>query len=55
MTPRERELLSAFLQQMTLAQAGQKDAEAEARMPWMIRRTTPTPQAGILMRGIRPE
>ncbi len=30
MTPQERELLSAFLQQMTLAQAGQKDAEAEA-------------------------
>ena len=30
MTPQERELLSAFLQQMTLAQAGQKDAEADA-------------------------
>ena len=30
MTPQERELLSAFLQQMTQAQAGQKDAEADA-------------------------
>ena len=30
MTPRERELLSAFLQQMTQAQAGQKDPEADA-------------------------
>lgn len=30
MTPQERELLSAFLQQVTQAQAGQKDAEAEA-------------------------
>ena len=30
MTPQEREQLSAFLQQMTLAQAGQKDAEADA-------------------------
>jgi len=30
MTPQERELLGAFLQQLTLAQAGQKDAEADA-------------------------
>ena len=30
MTPQEREPLTAFLQQMTQAQAGQKDAEAEA-------------------------
>ena len=30
MTPQERELLTSFLQQMTLAQAGQKDPEAEA-------------------------
>ena len=32
MTPQERELLTTFLQQMTQAQAGQKDAEAEAMM-----------------------
>ena len=32
MTPKERELLTTFLQQMTQAQAGQKDAEAEAMM-----------------------
>ena len=30
MTPQERELLSAFLQQMTQARVGQKDAEADA-------------------------
>ena len=36
MTPQERELLTTFLQQMTQAQAGQKDAEAEA----MIREAT---------------
>ena len=30
MTLQERELLTSFLQQMTLAQAGQKDPEAEA-------------------------
>jgi hypothetical protein len=30
MTPQERELLTPFLQQMTQAQAGQKDAEADA-------------------------
>ena len=30
MTPQERELLTGFLQQMTQAQAGQKDAEADA-------------------------
>jgi hypothetical protein len=30
MTPQERELLTVFLQQMTAAQAGQKDPEAEA-------------------------
>ncbi|MCX7142712.1 MAG: DUF2076 family protein [Proteobacteria bacterium] len=30
MTPQERELLGAFLQQMTQVQAGQKDAEADA-------------------------
>lgn len=30
MTPQERELLTAFLHQMTQAQAGQKDPEAEA-------------------------
>lgn len=30
MTPQERELLGAFLQQMTLAQAGPKDPEADA-------------------------
>lgn len=29
MTPQERELLASFLQQLTQAQAGQKDAEAE--------------------------
>jgi hypothetical protein len=29
MTPQEKELLSAFLQQLTAAHAGQKDAEAE--------------------------
>jgi hypothetical protein len=32
MTPQERELVTTFLQQMTQAQAGQKDAEAEAMM-----------------------
>jgi len=32
MTPQERELLTTFLQQMTQAQAGQKDAEAEVMM-----------------------
>ena len=32
MTAQERELLTTFLQQMTQAQAGQKDAEAEAMM-----------------------
>jgi uncharacterized protein len=36
MTPQERELLTTFLQQMTQAQAGQKDADAEA----MIREAT---------------
>ena len=36
MTPQERELLTTFLQQMTQAQAGQKDGEAEA----MIREAT---------------
>ena len=30
MTPQERELLTTFLQQMTRAQAGQKDPEADA-------------------------
>lgn len=30
MTPQERELLTGFLQQLTQAQAGQKDAEADA-------------------------
>lgn len=32
MTPQERDLLGAFLQQLTLAQAGQKDAEADAQI-----------------------
>ena len=36
MTPQERELLTTFLQQMTQAQAGRKDADAEA----MIREAT---------------
>ena len=30
MTPQERELLTGFLEQMTQAQAGRKDTEAEA-------------------------
>src|SRR5450631_2012879 len=30
MTPQERDLLTTFLQQMTQAQAGQKDSEADA-------------------------
>ena len=41
MTPQERELLTTFLQQMIQAQAGQKDAEAEAMMREATARQAP--------------